>query len=242
MDCIYDKRPPHINTMMPRDSNALLAAMIASYAIPIGVVGWSYSNFKFTSISQIICKHPALVLGSMACMAAATCAYEHRRIKHAAACHVVGLYKIGFACIVLLLFCIFSLVSIDETHFVHYAFATLGFGAIVGFTCVHSILLQTPVCAAVAAVQFAACAHVMHRSATDGDIFWGEVAFIGAFALFYFYLHYFTHQRMADSAAICSSVSDVGNSIENRILRAPPLVTLISCMDPVIEQSLQLNL
>ena len=37
MDCIYDKRPPHITTMMPTDSNALLAAMIASYAIPIGV-------------------------------------------------------------------------------------------------------------------------------------------------------------------------------------------------------------
>ena len=125
-------------------------------------------------------------------MAAATCAYEHRRIKHADACHVVGLYKIGFAFIVLLLFCIFSLTSIDEIHVMHHVFAALGFSAII--------------------------------------------------ALFYFYLHYCTHQRIADSAAICSSVRDVGNSMENRILRAPPLVTLISCMDPVIEQSLQLNL
>jgi len=208
--------------MIRSDSNALLAAMIASYAIPIGVVGWNYRNFKSTSISQIICKNQALVLGSMACMAAATCAYEHRRIKHAANDYVVGLYKVGFACIVLLLFCIFSLVSIDETHFVHYVFAVLGFSAILAFTWVHSALIQTPVCAAVAAVQFAACAHIAHRHESNGDIFWGEVAFIGAFALFYFYLHSCSHQRMADSAAICSSVSDVGNSTENRSFSEPP--------------------
>lgn len=208
--------------MIRSDSNALLAVMIASYAIPIGVVGWNYRNFKSTSISQIICKNQALVLGSMACMAAATCAYEHRRIQHAANDYVVGLYKVGFACIVLLLFCIFSLVSIDETHFVHYVFAVLGFSAILAFTWVHSALIQTPVCAAVAAVQFAACAHIAHRHESNGDIFWGEVAFIGAFALFYFYLHSCSHQRMADSAAICSSVSDVGNSTENRSFSEPP--------------------
>jgi len=208
--------------MMLTDSNALLAAMIASYAVPIGVVGWNYSNFKSTSISQIICKNQGAVLGSMACMAAATCAYEHRRIKHAANAHVVGVYKVGFAFILLLLFCIFSLVSIDETHIMHHVFAALGFSAIIAFTWVHSALIQTPVCAAVAAVQFAACAHIVHRHESNGDIFWGEVAFIGAFALFYFYLHYCTHQRMADSAAICSSVSDVGNSTWNRILSAPP--------------------
>lgn len=175
--------------MMLTDSNALLAAMIASYAVPIGVVGWNYSNFKSTSISQIICKNQGAVLGSMACMAAATCAYEHRRIKHAANAHVVGVYKVGFAFIVLLLFCIFSLVSIDETHIMHHVFAALGFSAIIAFTWVHSVLIQTPVCAAVAAVQFAACAHIVHRHESNGDIFWGEVAFIGAFALFYFYLH-----------------------------------------------------
>jgi len=205
------------------DSNALLAAMIASYAVPIGVVGWNYSNFKSTSISQIICKHQGAVLGSMACMAAATCAYEHRRIEHAANDHDGWLYKLGFAFIVLLLICIFSLVSIDETHIAHHVFAALGFSAIIAFTCVHSAWIQTPMCAAVVAVQFAACAHIVHRQASNGDIFWGEVAFIGAFAMFYFYLHYCSsHQRMADNAAICSSVSDVGSSIENRIFSAPP--------------------
>ena len=30
------------------------------------------------------------------------------------------------------------------------------------------------------------------------------------------------HHKMLDSAAICSSVSDVGNTTENRILSAPP--------------------
>jgi hypothetical protein len=30
------------------------------------------------------------------------------------------------------------------------------------------------------------------------------------------------HHKMLDSAAICSSVSDVGSSIENRIFSAPP--------------------
>ena len=74
-------------------------------------------------------------------------------------------------------------------HFAHHVFAVLGFGAIIGFTCVHAILLQTPVCAAVAAVQFAACAHITHRHGSNGDIFWGEVAFIGVFALFYLHLH-----------------------------------------------------
>jgi hypothetical protein len=180
------------SAMMLSDSNALLAAMIASYAIPIGVVGWNYSNFKSTSISQIICNHRVLVLGSMACMAAATCAYEHRRVTNAntnANAYVVWVYKGGFACIALLLVSIFSLVLIDETHFAHYAFAATGFGAILAFTWVHSALMQSPMCAAVAAVQFAACAHITHRFTTDGDIFWGEVAFIGAFALFYFYLH-----------------------------------------------------
>ena len=204
---------------MQPESNALLAVMLSSYAIPIGVVWHHYRKHSATSVSQIICKNKGVVLGSMAVMAVATCAYEYQRANHARP-EDVYLCNCGFACIVLLLFCIFSLVSVDESHFAHYVFAALGFVAIIGFTWVHSALIQTPVCAAVAAVQFAACAHITHES--NGDIFWGEVAFIGAFALFYLYIHYHCTQRMADSAAICSSVSDVGNSTWNRILSAPP--------------------
>lgn len=206
---------------MKPELNALLAVMLSSYAIPIGVVWHHYSKCNATSVSQIICKNKGAVLGSMAVMAAATCAYEHQRANHARP-EDVYLCNCGFACIVLLLFCIFSLVSVDESHFAHHVFAALGFVAIIAFTWVHSALIQTPVCAAVAAVQFAACAHITHES--NGDIFWGEVAFIGAFALFYLYLHYHCtcNQRMAESAAICSSVSEVGNTTENRILSAPP--------------------
>ena len=180
------RRPP-----MNSDSNVLLAAMIASYAIPIGVVWGNYRMNESTSISQIICRNQPTVLASMAVMAAATCMYEHQRVKHAPRADV-HLHNYGFACIVLLLFCIFSLVSIDEKHIAHHVFAALGFGAIIGFTCVHAVLLQTPMCAAVFAIQFASCAHITHThsySGGGGDIFWGEVAFIGAFALFYFYLH-----------------------------------------------------
>ena len=173
---------------MNMDSNSLLSVMLVSYAIPIWIVWHNHRMSNSTSISQIICKNQGAVLGSMACMAAATCAYEYKRVKHAPP-EDVHLHNGGFACVVLLLFCIFSLVAIDETHFVHYVFAVLGFGAMFGFTCVHSILLQTPVCAAVAAIQFAACAHITHRHGSNGDIFWGEVAFIGAFALFYLHLH-----------------------------------------------------
>ena len=125
-------------------------------------------------------------------MAAVTCAYERQRMKHAPH-EDAHFHNCGFACIIILLICIFSLVSIDETHFAHYVFAVLGFGAILGFTCVYAILLQTPACAAVVAIQFAACAHITHRHGSNGDIFWGEVTFIGAFALFYLYLHCHNH-------------------------------------------------
>ena len=179
------------------DANSLLALMLVSYAIPIGCVCHNYRMSKSTSISQIICRNQTTVFASMAVMAAATCAYECQRVKHVHLEDVhLHLHHGGFACIVLLLFCIFSLVSIDETHFAHYVFAVVGFGAMLGFTCVHAILLQTPVCAAVAAIQFAACAHITHRHGSNGDIFWGEVAFIGTFALFYFYLHYYNYYHL----------------------------------------------
>ena len=171
---------------MNMDSNSLLSVMLAPYAIPIWIVWHNHRMSNSTSISQIICRNQGAVLGSMACMAAATCAYESMRETCSEHVH---LHNGGFACIVLLLFCIFSLVSIDENHFAHYVFAVVGFGAIIVFTCLHSILLQTPACAAVAAIQFAACAHIVHRHGSNGDIFWGEVAFIGAFALFYLHLH-----------------------------------------------------
>ena len=100
-------------------------------------------------------------------------------------CTTVDLHALFYCCSAFSL----SLVSIDENHFAHYVFAVVGFGAIIVFTCLHSILLQTPACAAVAAIQFAACAHIVHRHGSNGDIFWGEVAFIGAFALFYLHLH-----------------------------------------------------
>lgn len=201
--------------------NTLLAAMLASYAVSIGIVWHDYKMQKAVSISQIICKNRMGVIGSMAVMAVATCMYESQRSKNASS-EDANLHKIGFACIVSLLICIFSLVSIDESHAVHYVFAVLGFGAIIGFTLVHAVLVQTPICAAVAATQFAACAHIIHRHGSNGDIFWGEVVFIGAFGLFYLYLHYCAcNQRMVDSAAICSSVSEVGSSMENRILSAP---------------------
>jgi hypothetical protein len=173
-----------MNTM-----NALLAAMIASYAVSIGIVWHNYKIQKAPSISQIICKNRVGVIGSMAVMGVTTCMYEHQRAKHASAEDAYW-HNCGFSCIVALLICIFLLVLFDETHFAHHVFATIGFGAIIVFTCVHAALVQTPICAAVAATQFAACAHMMHRRGSTGDIFWGEVIFIGAFCIFYLYLHY----------------------------------------------------
>lgn len=201
--------------------DALLAAMLATYAIPIGTVWREYTKCHATSVSQIICKNKCIVIVSMTLMAIATCMYERQRMNRAQN-EYKFLHKIGFACIGLLLACIFSLVSIDEIHFAHSVFAVMGFAAIIGFTWVHACFIQTPTCAGVVALQFASCAHVMHRSGQNGDIFWGEVAFIGAFAFFYLYLHWrYNHDRMSDSAAICTSVSDAGNTIENRILSAP---------------------
>jgi hypothetical protein len=170
--------------------NALLAAMIASYAVSIGIVWHNYKTQKAVSISQIICKNRMGVISSMAVMAVATCMYESQRAKNASSSEDAHWHNYGFACIGTLLFCIFSLVLVDESHFAHHVFATIGFGAIIVFTCVHAALVQTPICAAVAATQFAACAHIMHRHGSNGDIFWGEVVFIGAFCIFYLYLHY----------------------------------------------------
>lgn len=166
--------------------NALLTFMLASYAIPIGIV-W-HQRAHATSVSQIICKNKTAIIASMVVMAIATCVYEHQRVKCASIEHA-QFHKIGFACIVSLLICILSLVSIDESHATHYVFAVLGFGAIIAFTLVHSALIQTPVCAAVIAIQFATCAHITHRFATDGDILLGEAMFIASFGLFYLYLH-----------------------------------------------------
>ena len=64
---------------MNMDSNSLLAVMLASYAIPIWIVWHNHRMSNSTSISQIICRNQGAVLGSMACMAAATCAYEYQR-------------------------------------------------------------------------------------------------------------------------------------------------------------------
>lgn len=132
--------------------------MLGAYAIPIGIVWHQFTHATSTSVSQIICKNKTGIIAAMAVMAIATCAYEYQRVKCASIEHA-HLNRIGFACVVSLLICIFSLVSIDESHAVHYVFAVLGFGAIIGFTLVHSMRMQTPVCAAVIATQFASCAH-----------------------------------------------------------------------------------
>jgi len=208
------------------NANTLLAAMLASYSVSIGIVWYNYKIEKAVSISQIICKNKISVVCSMLVMAVPTCMYEYQRLKHAYNQEDAYWCSCGFACIITLLGSIFSLVLFDETYLIHYVFATIGFCAIMGFTFAHFILIQTPICAAVVATQFASCAYIMHRHGSNGDIFWGESTFIFAFFVFYLYLHWnwnlnYNTQSMLDNAAICSSVSEVGNSMENRIFNAP---------------------
>ena len=215
--------------------NALLAAVVLSYAIPIGFVWNGYKNQKATSISEIVCKNKLWLMCSVAVMSLTTLLYEHLRIKHAASTENIYLHNYGFACIVTLSFCILSLILFDKPYSVHLMFAIVGFCAMVGYTFAHFALVQTPMCAAVLATQFASCANITHCHGTHGDIFWGEVIFVLTFSIFYLYLHWNynnypdknresiknNNQRILDSAAICSSVSDVGRSMENRILSAP---------------------
>ena len=169
--------------------NALLAAIILSYAIPLGIVWNSYKNQKATSISEIVCKNKWWLMCSVAAMAMITCLYEHQRIKHAST-DSIYLHNCGFACIVALSFSILSLILFDKPYLVHLMFATIGFCAMVGYTFAHFALIQTPICAAVLATQFASCANITHCHGTHGDIFWGEVIFVFAFSIFYLYLHW----------------------------------------------------
>lgn len=169
--------------------NALLAAIILSYAIPIGIVWNSYKNQKATSISEIVCKNKWWLMGSVAAMSLITCLYELQRIKHAST-ESIYLHNCGFACIVALSFSILSLILFDKPYSVHLMFATIGFCAMFGYTFAHFALIQTPMCAAVLATQFASCANITHCHGTNGDIFWGEVIFVFAFFIFYLYLHW----------------------------------------------------
>ena len=193
--------------------HALLAIMLVSYAIPIGIV-W-YQCARATSVSQIICKNKTGIIAAMAVMAIATCAYEHQRVKCASIEHA-HLHKIGFACIVSLLICIFSLVSIDESHATHYVFAVLGFGAIIAFRADADPRVRSRHCNAIRSMRsHNAPIHNRWRHIFGGSgVHRRLCALLSVSSLDWV-------QRMADSAAICSSVSDVGSSMENRILSAP---------------------
>ena len=152
----------------------ILLFMLIAYAIPISYV---YMMGSHESVSQIICSDSCqlMIMLSMLVMGWFTLWYEWERSD-----------IISFMYITLLLVGIYGLLVMDESHTIHYVFATCVFISILGFMFHHRHhhLLLTIL---VIIQLFFTCLLLYH---INGDIFLPEILLIGNFAVYYLCLHF----------------------------------------------------
>lgn len=159
--------------MIPK-KHFILLFMLVAYAIPISYV---YSIGNHESVSQIICSDSCqhMIMLSMLVMGWFTLWYEWERND-----------KTSFIYIVLLLIGIYGLLWMDESHIIHYVFATCVFISILGFM-YHHRYRNTLLTILVIFQLFFTGLLLYH---INDDIFLPEILLIGNFGLYYLCLHF----------------------------------------------------
>jgi hypothetical protein len=152
----------------------ILLFMLMAYAIPISYV---YAMGNHESVSQIICSESCqhIIMLSMLVMGWFTLWYEWERND-----------QISFMYIALLLVGIYGLLWMDESHSIHYVFASCVFISILGFMYHHrhrhsrlNILVI---------IQLFLSGLLLYH--INDDIFLPEILLICNFGLYYLCLHF----------------------------------------------------
>lgn len=154
----------------------ILLFMLVAYLIPISYVFFTYDHANH-SVSQIICSESCqrIILYSMAVMGWFTLWYEYERGD-----------LISFGYITLLLVGIYGLLWMDESHMIHYLFATCVFASILGFMYHH--WNRGRVFTGLFLLQFVTSIMLLYYM--NDDIFFPEVILIANFAVYYLCLHF----------------------------------------------------
>lgn len=154
----------------------ILLFMILAYLIPISYVFFTYDHANH-SVSQIICSESCqrIILYSMGVMGWFTLWYEYERGD-----------LISFGYITLLLLGIYGLLWMDESHTIHYLFATCVFVSILGFMYHH--WNRGRIFTGLFLLQFVTSIMLLYYM--NDDIFFPEVILIANFAVYYLCLHF----------------------------------------------------
>ena len=151
----------------------ILLFMLIAYAIPISYV---YAMGSHESVSQIICSDSCqrMIMLSMLVMGWFTLWYEWERND-----------QTSFTYIAILLVGIYGLLMMDESHTIHYVFATCVFISILGFMFHHR---RNFVLTALVSFQLFLTGLLLYH--INDDIFLPEILLIGNFAVYYLCLHF----------------------------------------------------
>lgn len=153
----------------------ILLFMILAYLIPISYVFFTYDHANH-SVSQIICSESCqrIILYSMGVMGWFTLWYEYER---------GDLISFGY---ITLLLGIYGLLWMDESHTIHYLFATCVFVSILGFMYHH--WNRGRIFTGLFLLQFVTSIMLLYYM--NDDIFFPEVILIANFAVYYLCLHF----------------------------------------------------
>jgi hypothetical protein len=152
----------------------ILLFMLIAYSIPISYV---YMTGRHESVSHIICSESCqrIIMLSMLTMGWFTLWYEWERND-----------PLSFMYIALLLVGIYGLLWMDESHTIHYVFATCVFLSMLGFMYHHryhhsflTILVIIQMCITGLLLYY-----------INGDMFLPEILLISNFGLYYLCLHF----------------------------------------------------
>ncbi len=152
----------------------ILLFMLIAYAIPISYV---YMMGNHESVSQIICSDSCqhMIMLSMLVMGWFTLWYEWERNDQTSLIYIA-----------LLLVGIYGLLMMDESHTIHYVFATCVFISILGFMFHHR--RRNLVLTILVGFQLFLTGLLLYH--INDDIFLPEILLIGNFAVYYLCLHF----------------------------------------------------
>jgi hypothetical protein len=158
----------------------LLLFIIFYYLIPILYIYSHYDNNH--AVSNIICNNncKSIILFSMFAMSFIVILYELQRYN-----------IIPFVFILFLLFGCIGLVLFDETTMTHYFMTTIVFISILGFMIFYSYIMNNFILWILFGLQYIFLSIILYY--IHANIFYGEVAFILNFGLFYILLHFLNH-------------------------------------------------
>jgi hypothetical protein len=152
----------------------ILLFMLTAYAIPISYV---YAMGSHNSVSEIICSESCqrMIMLSMLIMGWFTLWYEWERNDN-----------VSFMYIAILLVGIYGLLWMDESHAIHYLFATCVFISMLGFMYHHRH--HHSLLTIIVVIQLCLTGLLVYRM--NGDIFIPEILLICNFGLYYLCLHF----------------------------------------------------